>query len=143
VPISTDQAHNISKPIRRPEDIPQQSITTMVEQWSTLQLRRNLLSHDPDPDDLFADLAYRTRVAQEITYGRWCVVADILRTGAPTSWAEIGAALNMTETEARTGFRAWMTGQLDLHRRTGTIGLTEAESKHLRAQSEAVTRVTP
>jgi hypothetical protein len=137
--MSTDQANHDPKPIRRPDDIAQQSITTMVEQWSNLQLR-NLLSDHPDPDDLFADLAYRTRVAQEITYGRWCVVADILRTGATTSWAEIAAALNMTEPEARAGFRTWMTGQLDLHRRTGTIGLTEAEAKHLHAQSEAVTR---
>jgi hypothetical protein len=88
------------KTIRCPEDIPQQSISTMVEQWSSLQLQ-NLLSRHPDPDTLFADLAYRTRVAQEITYGRWCVVADILRTGAATSWAEIAAALNMTETQAR------------------------------------------
>ena len=67
--MSADQANN-SKPIRRPEDIPQQSISTI---------------------------------------------------GAATSWAEIAAALNMIEAEAREGFRTWMTGQLDLHRRTGTI----------------------
>ena len=139
--MSTDQAHSVPKPIRRPEDISQQSISTMVEHWSALQLH-NLLSQEPNPDDLFADLAYRTRVAQEITYGRWCVVADILRTGAPTSWAEIGAALNMTETEARTGFRAWMTGQLDLHRRTGSIRLTEAEAKQLHGLAAQV-RPTP
>lgn len=129
------------KTIRCPEDITQQSISAMVEQWSSLQLQ-NLLSRHPDPDTLFADLAYRTRVAQEITYGRWCVVADILRTGAATSWAEIAAALNMTETQARKGFHAWMTGQLNLHRRTGTIGLTQAESTRLHAQSEAINPVT-
>lgn len=135
--MSADQVHPNPKPIRRPEDIAQQSISTMVEHWSNLQLQ-NLLSRHPDPDDLFADLAYRTRVAQEITYGRWCVVADILRTVAATSWTEIAAALNMTETQARTGFRTWMTGQLDLHRRTGTIGLTQAESTRLHSQSEAM-----
>lgn len=140
--MSADQAHPNPEPIRRPEDILRQSISTMVEQWSTLQLR-NVLADEPDRDDLFADLAYRTRVAQEITYGRWCVVADLLRTGAATSWAEIGAALNMTETDARAGFHAWMTGQLDLHRRTGTIGLTQAESTHLHARSRAIARTTP
>jgi hypothetical protein len=103
--MSADQARPNPDPIRRPEDIPQQSISTMVEHWSGLQLR-NLLTHDLDPDDLFADLAYRTRIAQEITYGRWCVVADLLRTGTATSWAEIAAALNMTETQACEGFRA-------------------------------------
>ena len=138
--MSTHQT-NTPKRIRCPEDIAQQSISTMVEHWSNLQLR-NLLSDHLDADDLFADLAYRTRIAQEITYGRWCVVADLLRTGTATSWTEIGAALNMTETQARTGFRTWMTGQLDLHHRTGTIGLTQAESTHLRAQAEAITRRT-
>jgi hypothetical protein len=137
--MSADQSHPHPKPIRRPEDIAQQSISTMVEHWSTLQLR-NLLSDDPDPDELFADLAYRTRVAQEITCGRWFVVADILRIGAATSWTEIAAALNMTAAEARVGFRTWMTGQLDLHRRTGTIGLTQAESARLQSRSEAIAR---
>jgi hypothetical protein len=133
----SNQANHDPKPIRRPEDVPQQSISTMVEHWSTLQLC-NLLADEPNADDLFADLAHRTRVAQEITYGRWCVVADILRAGSATSWTEIGAALNMNESEARAGFHAWMTGQLDLHRRTGTIGLTEAESAELHTRSKAV-----
>lgn len=35
-----------------------------------------------------------------------------------------------------------MSGQLDLYRRTGTIGLTQAESTHLHVQSEAITRAT-
>lgn len=138
--MSADQA-NTPKPVRRPEDIPQQSISTMVEHWSNIQLR-SLLSPDPDPDDVFADLAYRARVVQEITYGRWCVVADILRIGAATSWTEIAAALNMTETQAREGFHAWMTGQLDLHRRTGTVGLPQAEFVYLRAQAEAMPGTT-
>lgn len=139
--MSADQAHPNPEPIRRPEDIPQQSISALVEHWSGLQLR-NLLTHDLDPDDLFADLAYRTRIAQEITYGRWCAVADLLRTGTATYWAEIAAALTMSETQAREGFRAWMTGQLDLHRRTGTLGLAHADCTHLRARSEAITRAT-
>jgi hypothetical protein len=32
-----------------------------------------------------------------------------------------------------------MTGQLSLHRRTGTIGLTQAESTRVHSQSEAIT----
>lgn len=102
--MSTDHVDRPPKPIRRPEDIPQQSIGTIVEHWSNLQLR-NLLTRDPDANDLFADVAFCARVAQEITYGRWCVVADILRAGAATSWAEIAAVLDMTETQARNGFR--------------------------------------
>jgi hypothetical protein len=35
-----------SRPVRRPEEIAQQSISTMVEHWSALELR-NLLSHNP------------------------------------------------------------------------------------------------
>lgn len=45
--MSADQANN-SKPIRRPEDVPQQSISTMVEHWSNIQLR-NLLSRRATP----------------------------------------------------------------------------------------------
>lgn len=139
--MSTDHTHNTPKPIRRAEDITQQSISTMVEHWSSIQLR-NLLSHEPNFDDLFADLAYRTRVAQEITYGRWCVVADLLRADGAHSWTEIGAAMGLTETEAREGFHSWMNGQLDLHRRTDTIGLTEAEATHLNGLAAQV-RTSP
>lgn len=67
--MSTDRVNDVVKPIRRPEDITRQSIGALVEQWSNVQLR-NLLSHTPDPDDLFAELAYRTRIAQEVTHGR-------------------------------------------------------------------------
>ncbi|WP_217281674.1 hypothetical protein [Kibdelosporangium persicum] len=35
-----------------------------------------------DADDLFTELAYGARIAQEVTSGRWCVVSQLLRTGA-------------------------------------------------------------
>lgn len=43
-----------------------------------------------------------------------CVVADMLRVGAAESWAQIGAAMNMTETEARDGFHTWMIPALNV-----------------------------
>lgn len=129
--------------IRTPNDIIQRSMTDLVEQWSDARMRAFLATHaekrKPHADDLFAELAYGTRIAQEATCGRWCAVADMLRFGAADSWAEIGAAMAMTETETRDGFHAWITGQLDLRRRTGTIGLTDAEAAKLYDLAEAVT----
>jgi hypothetical protein len=92
----------------------------------------------PDVDDLFAELAYGTRIAQEATCGRWCVVADLLRSGAANSWAQIGAAIGMTETDARDGFHAWINRQRDLRYSTGTIGVTDAEAAELCELAEAV-----
>lgn len=129
--------------IRTPNDITQQSMTELVEQWFNARMRAFLATHaeerQPEPDDLFAELAYGTRIAQEATCGRWCAVADLVRFGAADSWAQIGSAMGITETEARDGFHVWITGQLDLRRRTGTIGLTDTEAVELYNLAEAVT----
>lgn len=129
--------------IRTPNDISQQSMTELVEQWSNARIRAFLATHvekrQPEPDDLFAELAYGARIAQEATCGRWCTVADLVRIGAADSWAQIGSAMGITETEARDGFHAWITGQLDLRRRTSTIGLTNTEAVELYNLAEAVT----
>jgi hypothetical protein len=129
--------------IRTPNDITQRSMTELVEQWSNARMRAFLATHaekrDPDPDDLFTELAYGTRIAQEVTCGRWCAVADLLRAGAADSWAQIGSAMGLTETEAHDGFHAWITSQLDLQRRNGTIGLTDSEAAKLYQLAKVVT----
>lgn len=132
-----------AKPIRRPEDIADQSMNDLVEQWSNARMRTFLVPRverrQPDADDLFAELAYGTRIAQETTCGRWCAVAELLRAGAADSWAQIGSAMAMTEAEARDGFHGWITRQRDLRNRTGTIGLTDAQAAELYDLAEAVT----
>jgi len=131
-----------TNPIRRPEDIADQSMNDLVKQWSDARMQAFLATHaekrQPNADDLFAELAYGTRIAQEATCGRWCTVADLLRADAADSWAQIGAAMGMTETDARDGFHAWIARQLDLRRRTDTIGLTDAEAAKLYDLAEAV-----
>lgn len=137
--MSTEHA----KPIRRPDDVADQSMNDLVERWSNARMQAFLATHAekrrPDVDDLFAELAYGTRIAQEATCGRWCAVADLLRADAAVSWAQIGAAMGMTETDARDGFQAWIARQLDLRCRTDTIGLTDAEAAKLYDLAEAVT----
>lgn len=92
-----------------------------------------------DADDLFAELAYGSLIAQEATCGRWCAVADLLRAGAADSWAQIGSAMGMTETEACDSVHTRITGQRDLRNRTGTIGLSDTEASELYDLAEAVT----
>jgi hypothetical protein len=134
---------NHAKPIRRPEDITDRSMSDLVERWSSARMRAFLAVHaekrQPNADDLFAELAYGTRIAQEATCGRWCAVADLLRADAADSWAQIGSAVAMTETEAREGFRSWITRQRDLRYRAGMIGLTDAEAAELYNLAEAMT----
>ncbi|WP_436493209.1 hypothetical protein [Actinokineospora sp. HUAS TT18] len=92
----------------------------------------------PSPGDLLIELTYGARIAQDATSGRWCAVAQLLRTGAVYSWFELGAAMGMSATEARDGFHAWIDGQLQLRHDTHGIGLTDAQAEELRAQSQAV-----
>lgn len=62
--MSTDYA----KPIRRPEDITDRSMNDLVERWSNVRMQAFLATHvekrQPDVDDLFAELAYGTRIAR-------------------------------------------------------------------------------
>ncbi|GAB2999483.1 hypothetical protein [Saccharothrix stipae] len=121
--------------IRTPDDIPHQPLGELVEHWSSARLRTALATHvegsTPTADDLFAELAYSTRIAQEAISGRWCAVADLLRTRNATSWPEMGAAMAMTGLEAKTGFHEWIVRQTHLRITTGTLGLTDAEATTL------------
>jgi hypothetical protein len=92
-------------------------------------------------EDLFAELAYGARIAQEATAGRWCVVADLLRMGAVESWAQVGTAMGLPETEARDGFQDWIAGQIYLRKTSATLGINEAEAEKLYEAGALVARI--
>lgn len=124
-----------------PHDIPQLSFDALVECWSAARSRAFLARHqgrEPEPHDLFAELAYGVRIAEEATAGRWCVIADLLRSSAVDSWYQAANALAISEAEARDGFHTWIASQVDLRHRTGSIGLADDEAAELYALSEAV-----
>jgi hypothetical protein len=131
----TDQIHS-------PYDIPHQPLTDLVAHWSEAQVRTFLATStgEVDPEDLFLELLYGARIAQEATCSRWCVIATLLRSGAVANWGRIGTATGMAETDVRDGFHAWIAGQRDLRRRTGTIGITDTEASELIALAKAVSR---
>jgi hypothetical protein len=116
------------------------STTELLRRWQGARTRALAARHGTraDADDLFTELVVGQRIATEVTCGRWCVVAQLLKAHALDTWAQVGTALDITETEARDGFHTWITGQADLRRRTGTIGLTETDADHLYKLSEAV-----
>lgn len=117
-------------------------MSVLVERWSDARtgaiLTRHAQQGPADPQDLFAELIYGARIAQEATAGRWCVVAEVLRAGAADSWAQVSVAMDVTETEARDGFHAWIAGQVHLREASGTLGITKAEAEELYLLSEAV-----
>lgn len=131
------------KQIRSPRDIPHQPVNELVRQWSEALGRTVLAKHTNISamrvEDLFAELAYGARIARETTSGRWCVAADLLRLGAAESWAQLGTAMDLTETEARDGFLAWIAGQVHLRQTSTTLGITQVEAEELHALAEAVT----
>src|SRR5690242_9165433 len=96
--------------IRSPYDIPHQPMTDLVARWSQARTRifRAADSGEINPEDLVIELAYGVGIAQEATCGQWSVVANLLRSGAVDSWAQIGTALGITETDARDGFHVWI-----------------------------------
>lgn len=127
--------------IPSPHSIPRQPVRDLVEIWDTARMASFDARHgdgDLNPEVLYIQLAYGTRIAEEVTSGRWCVVADLIRAGAAGSWERLGTAMGMTATEAWDGFHGWITGQVNLYRRTG-IGLTDAEANDLHALAAAVT----
>ena len=128
--------------IRSPHQIPHQPVNVLVKHWSDARTRTVLAKYTErqnlDPEDLFTELAYGTRIAREVTVGQWCAVADLLRADAVKSWAEVGTAVELTETEARDRFHDWISGQVRLRRTTGTLGITEAEADELYVLSEQV-----
>lgn len=130
-------------PVPGPHIIPDQPVSKLVETWLAAVQQafdaRYIHGTPVDPADLFAQLTYGARIAGEVTAGRWCVVAELIRTGNAGSWTRIGAAMDMTATDAWDGFRGWITGQVNEYRHTNKIGLTEAEAADLYALAEAVT----
>lgn len=129
--------------IRRPDDIAATSVTELAGELGVITWRVFMARHwqrsEVSSDDLFAELAYRTRIAQEVTAGRWCTVADLVRSGGAESWAEIGDALGLTETDTRDGFHGWIAGQVDLYEQTGIRGLTGDQAEELHRLSEVIT----
>lgn len=116
------------------------SLDTLLARWHAASLRALMAEHAGqaiDPEDLFTRLALGTRIAQDITAGRWVTVAKLLRAGAIESWADVGNALGTTETAARDEFARWIAQQSALFERTG-LGLTAAEAAHLTTLAEEI-----
>ena len=138
---TTSQSH-LPEPIRSPHDIPDQPLDQMARQWAEARTRSLLATtayrRTPDADDLLRELAYATRIAQEVISGRWCVVAELLRADTATSWPQIGTALGMTGLQVKDGFHNWVTSQNHLRHETGAIGFTDAEAITLHHLAEAV-----
>jgi hypothetical protein len=145
-PLAGDKSE-AGKRIRNPHDIPHQSLSALVEQWSEARGRTVLAKHahvgELLAEDLFAELAYGARIAQEATAGQWCAVADLLRAGAVESWAQVGTAMGLPETEAHDGFHDWIAGQVHLHKTSATLGITNAEAKKLREAGALVPMIYP
>jgi hypothetical protein len=93
---------------------------------------------DVDPEDLFTELVYGARIAQKVAEDQWWVVVDLLRSSAVDSWAQVGTAMGLTETEARKGFHGWISSEVALWRRNGTTGITDTEAEEFYALSESV-----
>ncbi|WP_394614501.1 hypothetical protein JNUCC0626_32100 [Lentzea sp. JNUCC 0626] len=129
--------------IRRGLDSPPQSLEHMFERWSAARDRSFLAMAvrqcPPEIDDLLSELTYGTSIAREVTSGRWCVVAQLLRTCTDSTnfWSVIGDALAMTELQAKEGFHAWLESQNNLRHTTGRFGFTDAEADMLHRLAEA------
>ena len=129
---------------RSPHDPPgYMSVDTLTGWWHAARHRTLLARYGSpvtpaDVEDYWTEIAVGTRIAREVMAGRWCVVAELLRAGAVESWAQVGTALDISETEARDGFHGWIAGQVALYRRTGSIGITESAAEQLYRLSEAV-----
>ncbi len=133
----------LPEPIRSLLDIPNQPLEEMVEQWSAARTRSVVAmaayQRPPDVDDLLSELVYATGIAREVISGRWCVVAQLLRTDTDgtNSWSVISDAIGMTELQAKDGFHTWVAGQNDLRHKTGRFGFTDAEANTLHHLAEA------
>jgi hypothetical protein len=107
-------------------------VETLLGWWADARQRAFLGEYGPasvalDPADYLTEIALGTRIAAEVTSGRWVAVARLLQLGAVSHWDEIGTALGVTGEEAVAGFTSWITSQAALYRRTG-IGLTDADA---------------
>jgi hypothetical protein len=83
------------------------AVSTLVDRWEAARTRTFLARHAhkgmEDPSDYWTELRLGLEIAEQVTVSRWCVVADLLRNGAVESWAQVGDALGVTETEALDG----------------------------------------
>jgi hypothetical protein len=115
-------------------------VDTLVVWWSGALRRTTDATYARQPadvEDYWTELAVGTRLAREVTAGRWVVVARLLRAGAVSDWSEVGTALNISGPDAAAGFATWLAGQVVLYRRTG-IGVTPAEAEDLARLADAV-----
>ncbi|WP_139190951.1 hypothetical protein [Actinokineospora iranica] len=117
----------------------------LVDWWTQARQRTFLAEHGQsgqpvDVEDYWTELALGTRIAKEVTSGRWVTVSCLLRAGALTTWRDAGDALAMPGDTALDSFRSWLRSQAELRRHTGTIGLTAEEVKELTVLAEAVAR---
>jgi hypothetical protein len=137
----------MTEPVRSPDAVPYQLITTLVDRWIDARTRTEVARYmreadmdmdDVDPEDLFTELVYGARIAQKVAEDQWWVVVDLLRSGAVDSWAQVGTAIGLTETEARDGFHGWISSEVALWRRNGTTGITDTEAEEFYALSESV-----
>jgi hypothetical protein len=134
--------------ITNPDDINADSLELLVERWINVNMRIVLARYQdgkPHPEDLFAQLAYSAKIAQEVAADRWSIVADLLRSGTVQSWGQIANAADLTQDTAREGFLAWITSEVDFRRHTVAtlgenfeIGLTDADATELRGLAQAV-----
>jgi hypothetical protein len=89
IPPSAGDKSETGKQIRNPHDIPHQSLSALVEQWSEARGRTVLAKHahvgELLAEDLFAELAYGARIAQETTAGRQPSRAIVFLDGLPGS----------------------------------------------------------
>lgn len=116
-------------------------VAGLVERWVEARIRTFMAraTHGEAKDaDYWTELCTGTDIAREVASGRWVVVAELLRHGAVTSWAQVAEAIDLTETDARDGFARWLSGQVDLYENTGSIGLTPAGAEALQALAETV-----
>lgn len=115
-------------------------LDTLVQWWTAATMRAFVARHTAAPvddEDHWTDLALGTRIAADVTAGRWVTVANLLRSGAVVHWDQVGAALGVTGDEAEAGFTAWLAQQAALYRRLG-IGLTDAEAAELARLADLV-----
>ncbi|MFB9924411.1 hypothetical protein ACFORO_10500 [Amycolatopsis halotolerans] len=120
---------------------PREPVSVLVERWETARMRtllaRRAQQGIADPADYWAELRLGVEIAEAVLSGRWCVLANLLRFGTVKSWAEVGGALGMSETDARDGFARWLSGQVDLFSQSG-IGVSPRERDELAMLAEAV-----
>jgi len=115
-------------------------VDTLLAWWSGALRRTADAKHAGQPvdvEDYWTELAVGTRLAREVTAGRWVVVARLLRAGAIRDWWQVGTALNMTGPDTVAGFAVWLAGQVHLYQQIG-IGVTAAEAEELTGLADAI-----